>query len=82
MNKFTLTLTAKGFIDQEDETISTPNCTLQLSFDQSASEDVALQVRTHILSEVLSDFVGFNVMDVLKQHIEIRDAINYKNPLK
>lgn len=82
MNNFTMTLTAKGVVDPDDDTITIPNCTLQLSFEQSASEDLSLQVRTHIISEVLSDFVGFNVMDVLKQHIEIRNAINYKNPLK
>ena len=78
MTNFKLSLLCTGVICDDEDLFKSNKCTLQLELEQPISEDTALFIRKHILESVLSDFYGFDVHEVIQQHLEIENAIKHK----
>lgn len=78
MINYKLSLLCTGVVCDDEDYLKTNKCTFQLELEQPISEETALFIRTHILECVLSDFYGFNVHEVIQQHLEIENAIKHK----
>jgi hypothetical protein len=76
--KWTLKLNASGFVSGNEETLKTTNCTMEMVAEEAISSETAKFIRTHILESVLSDFYGFDVGQIIAEHIEITEALKYK----